>query len=149
MLARVGKPSPCLMAAKRIAEWSVPGPSRTTTCRTHRHAYASGLVGIRQRHLDSVVIVGTFRSPPAAVFYFSGYLLWYIHQDPSPRPPHNLHPTARERNMDPGPSNPPAAGEADRRNTNTSAPKMRLHGGNIPTIPQDKLCPHCPAKFTR
>jgi hypothetical protein len=27
--------------------------------------------------------------------------------------------------------------------------KMRLHSGNIPVLPQTKLCPHCPAKFTR
>lgn len=52
------------------------------------------------------------------------------------------------RDMEPGPSNPPNAGETDRRTTSAQS-KMRLHGGNIPTIPQDKLCPHCPAKFTR
>lgn len=52
--------------------------------------------------------------------------------------------------MEPGPSNTPnaASGQADFRNISESS-KMRLHGGNIPTIPQDKLCPHCPAKFTR
>lgn len=27
--------------------------------------------------------------------------------------------------------------------------KMRSHKGNIPVLPQNKLCPHCPAKFTR
>ncbi|CDO72788.1 hypothetical protein BN946_scf184994.g41 [Trametes cinnabarina] len=27
--------------------------------------------------------------------------------------------------------------------------KMRSHRGNIPTLPQNKLCPLCPAKFTR
>ena len=27
--------------------------------------------------------------------------------------------------------------------------KMRSHRGNIPTLPQTKLCPLCPAKFTR
>ncbi|KAF9268772.1 hypothetical protein L218DRAFT_917817 [Marasmius fiardii PR-910] len=27
--------------------------------------------------------------------------------------------------------------------------KMRSHNGNIPMLPQTKLCPHCPAKFTR
>lgn len=27
--------------------------------------------------------------------------------------------------------------------------KLRLHRGNIPILPQTKLCPHCPAKFTR
>lgn len=27
--------------------------------------------------------------------------------------------------------------------------KMRSHKGNIPVLPQTKLCPHCPAKFTR
>ncbi|EIW82569.1 hypothetical protein CONPUDRAFT_135949 [Coniophora puteana RWD-64-598 SS2] len=26
---------------------------------------------------------------------------------------------------------------------------MRSHKGNIPVLPQTKLCPHCPAKFTR
>ena len=30
-----------------------------------------------------------------------------------------------------------------------SASKMRMHKGNLPSIPQDKLCPVCPAKFTR
>ena len=52
------------------------------------------------------------------------------------------------RDMEPGPSNPSTTGETDHRNV-SAPPKMRLHGGNIPTIPQDKLCPHCPAKFTR
>ncbi|KAF9219611.1 hypothetical protein BS17DRAFT_385875 [Gyrodon lividus] len=27
--------------------------------------------------------------------------------------------------------------------------KMRSHKGNIPVLPQTKLCPRCPAKFTR
>ncbi|KAG8213537.1 hypothetical protein J3R82DRAFT_10177 [Butyriboletus roseoflavus] len=27
--------------------------------------------------------------------------------------------------------------------------RMRSHKGNIPVLPQTKLCPHCPAKFTR
>ncbi|KIK98576.1 hypothetical protein PAXRUDRAFT_668207 [Paxillus rubicundulus Ve08.2h10] len=27
--------------------------------------------------------------------------------------------------------------------------KMRSHKGNVPVLPQTKLCPHCPAKFTR
>ncbi|KAH7920694.1 hypothetical protein BV22DRAFT_1050168 [Leucogyrophana mollusca] len=27
--------------------------------------------------------------------------------------------------------------------------KMRSHRGNVPVLPQTKLCPHCPAKFTR
>ncbi|EIN12067.1 hypothetical protein PUNSTDRAFT_119203 [Punctularia strigosozonata HHB-11173 SS5] len=26
---------------------------------------------------------------------------------------------------------------------------MRRHGGNIPSLPQTKQCPHCPAKYTR
>ncbi|KAH9949016.1 hypothetical protein B0H21DRAFT_689061 [Amylocystis lapponica] len=30
-----------------------------------------------------------------------------------------------------------------------SASKMRMHKGNLPSIPQNKLCPICPAKFTR
>lgn len=30
-----------------------------------------------------------------------------------------------------------------------SVSKMRAHKGNIPVLPQTKLCPHCPAKFTR
>ena len=52
--------------------------------------------------------------------------------------------------MEPGPSNPPNAASRLFDFTNVPEPsKMRLHGGNIPTIPQDKLCPHCPAKFTR
>ncbi|KAI0644614.1 fungal-specific transcription factor domain-containing protein [Trametes meyenii] len=35
------------------------------------------------------------------------------------------------------------------RNKNGTASKMRSHRGNIPTLPQTKLCPLCPAKFTR
>ncbi|KAF9453936.1 hypothetical protein P691DRAFT_811707 [Macrolepiota fuliginosa MF-IS2] len=27
--------------------------------------------------------------------------------------------------------------------------KIRSHRGNVPVLPQTKLCPHCPAKFTR
>ena len=30
-----------------------------------------------------------------------------------------------------------------------SLSKMRSHRGNVPTLPQTKLCPLCPAKFTR
>ena len=30
-----------------------------------------------------------------------------------------------------------------------TASRMRLHKGNIPTVPQTKSCPMCPAKFTR
>lgn len=30
-----------------------------------------------------------------------------------------------------------------------TASRMRLHKGNIPTVPQTKACPMCPAKFTR
>jgi hypothetical protein len=27
--------------------------------------------------------------------------------------------------------------------------KLRRHAGNVPVLPQTKLCPQCPAKFTR
>jgi hypothetical protein len=27
--------------------------------------------------------------------------------------------------------------------------RMRSHRGNVPQLPQTKLCPFCPAKFTR
>src|SRR5579863_6652843 len=27
--------------------------------------------------------------------------------------------------------------------------RMRSHRGNVPQLPQTKLCPYCPAKFTR
>ncbi|KAJ7594671.1 hypothetical protein C8J56DRAFT_927340 [Mycena floridula] len=27
--------------------------------------------------------------------------------------------------------------------------KMRSHGGNVPSLPQNKICPHCSARFTR
>lgn len=30
-----------------------------------------------------------------------------------------------------------------------SVSRMRSHRGNIPQLPQTKLCPYCPAKFTR
>ncbi|KAI0661266.1 fungal-specific transcription factor domain-containing protein [Cubamyces menziesii] len=32
---------------------------------------------------------------------------------------------------------------------NGTISKMRSHRGNVPTLPQTKLCPLCPAKFTR
>lgn len=35
------------------------------------------------------------------------------------------------------------------RKKDGSLSKMRNHKGNIPVLPQNKLCPHCPAKFTR
>ncbi|GLB37314.1 putative GAL4-like Zn(II)2Cys6 (or C6 zinc) binuclear cluster DNA-binding domain [Lyophyllum shimeji] len=35
------------------------------------------------------------------------------------------------------------------RKKDGSLSKMRNHRGNIPILPQTKLCPHCPAKFTR
>ncbi|TFK44484.1 fungal-specific transcription factor domain-containing protein [Crucibulum laeve] len=35
------------------------------------------------------------------------------------------------------------------RKKDGSLSKMRSHRGNIPVLPQNKLCPHCPAKFTR
>ncbi|KAF8893927.1 fungal-specific transcription factor domain-containing protein [Infundibulicybe gibba] len=35
------------------------------------------------------------------------------------------------------------------RKKDGSLSKMRSHRGNIPVLPQTKLCPHCPAKFTR
>lgn len=30
-----------------------------------------------------------------------------------------------------------------------SVSRMRSHKGNVPQLPQTKLCPFCPAKFTR
>ncbi|KAL1747073.1 fungal-specific transcription factor domain-containing protein [Schizophyllum fasciatum] len=35
------------------------------------------------------------------------------------------------------------------RRKDGSISRMRSHKGNIPVLPQTKLCPHCPAKFTR
>ncbi|KAJ6497822.1 fungal-specific transcription factor domain-containing protein [Mycena sanguinolenta] len=35
------------------------------------------------------------------------------------------------------------------RNKDGSISKMRAHGGNVPTLPQTKACPHCSARFTR
>ena len=35
------------------------------------------------------------------------------------------------------------------RKKDGSLSKIRSHRGNIPILPQTKLCPHCPAKFTR
>lgn len=35
------------------------------------------------------------------------------------------------------------------RKKDGSLSKMRNHKGNIPVLPQNKLCPRCPAKFTR
>jgi len=35
------------------------------------------------------------------------------------------------------------------RKKDGSLSKIRSHRGNIPVLPQTKLCPHCPAKFTR
>ncbi|KIY43290.1 hypothetical protein FISHEDRAFT_53788 [Fistulina hepatica ATCC 64428] len=34
-------------------------------------------------------------------------------------------------------------------NKDGSVSRMRSHSGNVPVLPQTKLCPHCPAKFTR
>lgn len=34
-------------------------------------------------------------------------------------------------------------------NKDGAVSKMRLHRGNVPSLPQTKLCPLCPAKFTR
>ncbi|KAF9020462.1 hypothetical protein BDZ89DRAFT_1072206 [Hymenopellis radicata] len=38
---------------------------------------------------------------------------------------------------------------AEFRKKDGSISKMRSHRGNVPVLPQTKLCPHCPAKFTR
>ncbi|KAG7449593.1 uncharacterized protein BT62DRAFT_962970 [Guyanagaster necrorhizus] len=38
---------------------------------------------------------------------------------------------------------------AEFRKKDGSLSKMRSHKGNVPILPQTKLCPHCPAKFTR
>ncbi|KAJ7647571.1 hypothetical protein FB45DRAFT_893814 [Roridomyces roridus] len=35
------------------------------------------------------------------------------------------------------------------RNKDGSISKMRAHRGNLPTLPQTKICPHCTARFTR
>ncbi|TRM69260.1 fungal-specific transcription factor domain-containing protein [Schizophyllum amplum] len=35
------------------------------------------------------------------------------------------------------------------RRKDGSISRMRSHKGNVPVLPQTKLCPHCPAKFTR
>ncbi|KAL6310308.1 fungal-specific transcription factor domain-containing protein [Sparassis latifolia] len=39
--------------------------------------------------------------------------------------------------------------EPEARKGSAHSSKMRLHKGNIPSMPQSKLCPMCPAKFTR
>ncbi|KAK0486063.1 fungal-specific transcription factor domain-containing protein [Armillaria novae-zelandiae] len=44
---------------------------------------------------------------------------------------------------------PLASQPAEFRKKDGSLSKMRSHGGNVPILPQTKLCPHCPAKFTR
>lgn len=44
---------------------------------------------------------------------------------------------------------PLASQPAEFRKKDGSLSKMRSHRGNIPILPQTKLCPHCPAKFTR
>ncbi|KAL0956223.1 hypothetical protein HGRIS_002379 [Hohenbuehelia grisea] len=49
--------------------------------------------------------------------------------------------------MDPLP--PPLDQPLEFRKKDGSPSKMRSHRGNIPVLPQTKLCPHCPAKFTR
>lgn len=50
--------------------------------------------------------------------------------------------------MEPETSNTPMHTAFNLNKDGTSS-KKRLHKGNIPTLPQNKLCPHCPAKFTR
>ncbi|KII92001.1 hypothetical protein PLICRDRAFT_103263 [Plicaturopsis crispa FD-325 SS-3] len=40
------------------------------------------------------------------------------------------------------------AASVDRRKNGVPS-RMRSHPGNVPILPQTKLCPHCPAKFTR
>ena len=42
-----------------------------------------------------------------------------------------------------------SASTGSRISKNGSVSKMRSHRGNIPTLPQTKFCPLCPAKFTR
>ncbi|TBU37712.1 hypothetical protein BD309DRAFT_594197 [Dichomitus squalens] len=42
-----------------------------------------------------------------------------------------------------------AAGVGSRVTKNGSVSKMRSHRGNVPTLPQTKFCPLCPARFTR
>ena len=51
-----------------------------------------------------------------------------------------------EAALDASSSTAPAAASVTRTN---SLSKMRSHRGNIPTLPQTKLCHLCPAKFTR
>ncbi|KAK0212589.1 fungal-specific transcription factor domain-containing protein [Desarmillaria ectypa] len=46
-------------------------------------------------------------------------------------------------------SSPLASQPAEFRKKDGSLSKMRSHKGNVPILPQTKLCPHCPAKFTR
>ncbi|KAL4074324.1 hypothetical protein J3A83DRAFT_4090474 [Scleroderma citrinum] len=57
---------------------------------------------------------------------------------------------AARHSSDPGTSSAPFPRSAvvEYRKDGTVS-KMRSHKGNIPILPQTKLCPHCPAKFTR
>ncbi|KAJ4483676.1 hypothetical protein J3R30DRAFT_3283945 [Lentinula aciculospora] len=44
----------------------------------------------------------------------------------------------------------PSSGQPlERRKKDGTYSKMRSHAGNTPVLPQTKLCPFCPAKFTR
>ncbi|KAF7345372.1 C6 transcription factor [Mycena venus] len=46
-------------------------------------------------------------------------------------------------------SNADSSESAALRNKDGSISKMRAHKGNVPTLPQTKVCPHCSARFTR
>jgi len=49
------------------------------------------------------------------------------------------------RSSQPGPS----SSQAIEYKKDGSVSRMRAHRGNVPQLPQTKLCPFCPAKFTR
>ncbi|KAJ3824639.1 hypothetical protein F5880DRAFT_1745416 [Lentinula raphanica] len=46
-------------------------------------------------------------------------------------------------------SKPPSPQPPEFRKKDGSYSRMRAHAGNTPVLPQSKLCPFCPAKFTR
>ena len=47
------------------------------------------------------------------------------------------------------PPPPPATMDSVEYKKDGTVSRMRSHRGNVPQLPQTKLCPFCPAKFTR
>ena len=57
-------------------------------------------------------------------------------------------PAASEQRPMPPPSVPTREAAVEYKKDGTVS-RMRSHRGNVPQLPQTKLCPYCPAKFTR